>query len=180
MYRGRTHTHTQTNKQDVRKEIINGCKHTLCTHRSYLTVKRKRALINRRGHMERWRQAHMEDEQLTCAGLGVAGSALLQHPLAQVRLLRRRLTGPSPGLYAASTLAAALRPLTPHTPAFWRRTYTEGTALLWWENAVFWTRQFDRVTQQVRPREERFKVSTQPGEKLASWFRHLKTIALVF
>lgn len=57
------------------------------------------------------------DEDLTPAGLRVAGPPLLHHPFTQVRLLRGGLTGPSPCLYSASTVAATLCPLAPNAPA---------------------------------------------------------------
>lgn len=93
--------------------------------------------------LNKWRQAHTESEELTHAGLGVAGPALLHHTFTQVWLLRRRLAGPSPGLNPTSTLTTALCPLTPHTPATWRHTDKQQWLCIrhycqaWWESAKF-------------------------------------------
>lgn len=65
-------------------------------------------------------EAKQTNEQLTGAGLRVAGSSLLHYTLTQVGLLWRWSARPRPGLNPASTLAAALRPLSPHTPATYR------------------------------------------------------------
>lgn len=80
-----------------------------------------------------------KNKELTSAGLRVAGPALLHYALTQVRLLWRWPTGPNPGLDPSTTLAAALCPLAPHTPATWRHTDSSGYLLCVNLAAVFFT-----------------------------------------
>lgn len=119
---GYTNRWTRHTKESITK---NSCENTLCTHHTLIInhqALKGNSLTDRYGCVEIWMEAHTEDEELTSAGLWVTRPALFHHTFTQVRLFRRWLTASGPSLNPASALTAALRPLTPHTPATWRNT----------------------------------------------------------